>query len=62
MLLEVAGEQGVEMVVSAFAFGEGVGATGVLHEIKRFSELDEAIEEEFRALEVDVIVAGTVDD
>ncbi len=43
MLLEVAGEQGVEMIVSALAFGERVGAAGVLHEIERLAEFDEAI-------------------
>jgi hypothetical protein len=62
MLLEIAREQGVEMIVSAFAFGERVGATRVLHKIERFPEFDEAVEEQFGALVVDIIVAGTVDD
>src|SRR5208283_3185208 len=62
MFLEVAREQGVEMIVSAFAFGEGVRASGIFHKIERLSQLDEAIEEQFGALVMDVIVARTVDD
>ena len=58
MFFEVAQQQAVKMERGAGAFVYGVGAVGVFHEVYGFVEFDQAIEEEFAAGVVDVVVAA----
>ena len=46
----------------ALALGDPVGAVGIGHVVEGLAELDEAVDEALGALDVDVVVAGAVDD
>ena len=62
MVLQVAGDESVVVQQGAFAFAEGVGTTGIHHEVEGLALGDEAVDEGFRAGEVGVVVSGAVDD
>src|SRR3954470_20195157 len=62
VFLEVACDQAVDMEGCSFALGDGVGAIGVNHKVKRQAEGYELVDEQLGSLEVDVVVAGAVND
>ena len=46
----------------AGAFAESVRAVGVVHEVEGLAQFNEAIDETFGSLEVDVVITGAVHD
>src|SRR6266550_5117509 len=62
MLLQIACNERVDMQRRPFALGDRVRAVGVHHQVERFAQCDEAIDEPLRALVVHVVVARTLND
>jgi len=46
----------------AGAFAKSVRPVGIVHEVEGLAQFDEAIDEAFGSLEVDVVVSGAVHD
>ena len=62
MFFKVARQQREKMELRPRAFGERMSSSGVFHEIKRLAEFDETVDEQLRALEMHIVVSGTVHD
>src|SRR5271157_522315 len=50
-------QQTIEMVGRSRAFDNGVGPSGISHEVKRFAQFDQPVDQQLCALVVHVVIA-----
>ena len=61
VLLQEPGHELEQVAAGSFALADAVGAVGVGHHRERLAQRDQAIDQGLAVLEVDVVVAGAVD-
>lgn len=61
MLFQVSREQRIEVVDGAGTLDNGVRPAGISHEVEGFAQFDQPVHQQFCALIMDIVVAGTMD-